>query len=144
MTRASLITDIRSSLVPKWAFFWGHTPTKDGSITKSCFSQWWDEHPFELESIRYATAEHFMMAEKARLFGDEQTLSEIQITRDWNVPASGSGFVTRFEVEADYLSRFTEQVVGGAMHRELWVLAEKLEEFNQHIIGLIKVTQEFR
>jgi hypothetical protein len=67
----------------------------------------------------------------------------IQIARDWNVPASGSGFVTRFAVDAGYLSRFTEQVVGGSMHRELWVPAEELEEFNQHIIGLIEVTQRF-
>jgi len=48
----------------------------------------------------------------------------IQIARDWNVPASGSGFVTRFAVEAEYLSRFVEQVVGGAVHRELWVPAD--------------------
>ncbi|GEP43839.1 hypothetical protein [Brevifollis gellanilyticus] len=67
----------------------------------------------------------------------------IQIARDWNVPASGSGFVTCFEVDAAYLSRFTEQVVGGSMHRELWVPAEELEEFNQHIHGLIEVTQSF-
>lgn len=67
----------------------------------------------------------------------------IQIARDWNVPASGSGFVTRFVVDADYLSRFTEQVVGGSMHRELWIPAEELEEFNQHIIGLIEITQQF-
>ena len=67
----------------------------------------------------------------------------IQIARDWNVPASGSGYVTRFEVDTDYLRRFTEQVVGGSMHRELWVPAEELAEFNQHIIGLIEVTQSF-
>lgn len=67
----------------------------------------------------------------------------IQIARDWNVPASGSGFVTRFNVAADFLSRYTEEVVGGNMHRELWVPAEELEEFNQHIIGLIEVTQRF-
>jgi hypothetical protein len=67
----------------------------------------------------------------------------IQIARDWNVPASGSGFVTRFAVEADFLSRYTEQVVGGAIHRELWVPADELGEFNQHIIGLIEVTQRF-
>lgn len=67
----------------------------------------------------------------------------IHIARDWNVPASGSGFVTRFAVDAEYLSRFAEQFVGGDMHRELWVSAEELEEFNQHIIGLIEVTQSF-
>ncbi|WP_395749258.1 hypothetical protein [Prosthecobacter sp.] len=67
----------------------------------------------------------------------------IQIARDWNVPASGSGFVTRFEVESEYLTRFEEQVVGGAVHRELWVLAEELEEFNLHIVGQIEVTRRF-
>ncbi|MCF7785381.1 MAG: hypothetical protein K9N47_04620 [Prosthecobacter sp.] len=67
----------------------------------------------------------------------------IQIARDWNVPASGSGYVTRFEVEAEYSSRFQEQVVGGAVHRELWVPAEELEEFNRHIVGHIEVTQWF-
>lgn len=66
-----------------------------------------------------------------------------QIARDWNVPASGAGFVTRFEVESAYLSRFEEQTVGGREHRELWVPAEELEEFNRHITGLIEVTQRF-
>jgi predicted NAD-dependent protein-ADP-ribosyltransferase YbiA (DUF1768 family) len=49
--------------------FWGHTPSKDGSISKTCFSQWWVA-PFTVEGIVYPTAEHWMMAEKARLFGD--------------------------------------------------------------------------
>lgn len=66
-----------------------------------------------------------------------------QIAREWNVPASGSGYVTRFEVDADYLSRFDVQNVGAAVHNELWVPAEELETFNDHIIGLIEVTQSF-
>jgi ribA/ribD-fused uncharacterized protein len=77
MTRESLITSIQSGFTPKWAFFWGHTPSKDGSITKSCFSQWWEGHPFEIDGITYTTAEHFMMAEKARVFRDPQTLAEV-------------------------------------------------------------------
>ena len=67
----------------------------------------------------------------------------IQIARDWNVPASGSGFVTRFEVASDYLKQFSEECVGAKMHRELWVPAEELAEFNQHIVGLIQITQKF-
>jgi len=67
----------------------------------------------------------------------------IQIARDWNVPASGSGFVTRFAVDAEYLKRFEEQCVGAAVHRELWVPAEELEEFNRHIVGQIEVTRRF-
>jgi hypothetical protein len=68
----------------------------------------------------------------------------VQIARDWNVPASGSGFVTRFDVDAEFLARYPEQVVGGQQHRELWVPAEELAEFNRHIVGLIEVTQRFR
>ena len=67
----------------------------------------------------------------------------IQIARDWNVPASGSGFVTKFNVESEYLKKFEVQNVGGEIHNELWVPAEDLEEFNQNIIGLIEVTQRF-
>lgn len=67
----------------------------------------------------------------------------IQIARDWNVPASGSGFVTRFEVDADFVSRYPVKIVGAGTHSELWVPAEELEEFNQHIIGLIEVTHRF-
>lgn len=67
----------------------------------------------------------------------------IQIARDWNVAASGSGFVTKFNIDADYISKFTIQNVGGEIHNELWIPAEELEEFNAHIIGLIEVTKEF-
>ncbi|SEL84266.1 hypothetical protein SAMN04487910_3440 [Aquimarina amphilecti] len=60
----------------KYLFFWGHTPNKDGSIGKSCFSQWWNQF-FTVEGIVYKTAEHWMMAEKARLFKDIEILNEI-------------------------------------------------------------------
>lgn len=67
----------------------------------------------------------------------------IQITRDWNVNASGSGFVTKFHVDEEYVSKFPIQNVGGEIHNELWVPAEELDEFNNHIIGLIEVTKAF-
>jgi hypothetical protein len=67
----------------------------------------------------------------------------VQIARDWNVPASGSGFVTRFAVRSDYLEKFAVQNVGGDFHNELWVPAEDLEEFNRNIVGLIEVVQSF-
>ncbi len=60
----------------KYIFFWGHRPALDGSINKSCFSQWY-ESPFEQDGITYPTAEHWMMAEKARLFKDTEILEEI-------------------------------------------------------------------
>jgi len=53
----------------KYLFFWGHTPTRAGEIDKAVFSQWYPA-PFTLDGVRYATAEHYMMAEKAALFAD--------------------------------------------------------------------------
>jgi hypothetical protein len=67
----------------------------------------------------------------------------IQIARDWNVKASGAGYVTRFEVEAAFVQRYATQTVGSSVHRELWVPAEELAEFNRHIVGTIQVTCEF-
>ena len=67
----------------------------------------------------------------------------IQIARDWNVDASGSGFVMKFNVDKEYLKKFEVQNVGGEIHNELWVPAEELEEFNSHIVGIIEVTKEF-
>lgn len=67
-----------------------------------------------------------------------------QIARDWNTKhGSKQGFVTRFDVNADYVAKFDRKVVGGREHEELWVPAEELDEFNQHILGKIVVTQSF-
>lgn len=60
----------------KFLFFWGHQPSKDGSITQSCFSQWWLAD-FEVNGQTYKTAEHWMMAEKARLFNDLEIIERI-------------------------------------------------------------------
>jgi hypothetical protein len=67
-----------------------------------------------------------------------------KIARDWNVPASGAGFVTKFAVDADYLSQFPVQQAGGQKHTEYWIPAERLDEFNDHIVGAIEVIAEFR
>jgi len=67
---------VRNHGQPKMLLFWGHQPARNGAITKTCFSQWF-EAEFVIDGIRYPTAEHFMMAEKARLFGDERALDRI-------------------------------------------------------------------
>lgn len=71
----------------------------------------------------------------------------VQIARDWNTkdPNSGyAGYVTRFEVDAAYLSRFPIRTAGSSRHREYWIPAEELAEFNHHIVGCIEVVKEFR
>ncbi|MER7334067.1 MULTISPECIES: ADP-ribosylation/crystallin J1 [unclassified Micromonospora] len=68
----------------------------------------------------------------------------ITIARDWNVPASGVGYVTRFHVDRAFASRYPVRQVGGRDILELWVPAEELDEFNRHLVGLIEVVHEFR
>ncbi|MEW2451310.1 ADP-ribosylation/crystallin J1 [Streptomyces parvulus] len=67
----------------------------------------------------------------------------VRIARDWNVPASGSGYVTRFEVDTAFLERCPVRQAGGETILELWVPAEEPAEFNRHIVGRIEVVREF-
>ena len=59
----------------KFIFFWGHRQ-KGNAIDKSCFSQWYPA-TFQKDGITYPSAEHWMMAQKAILFNDEETLQKI-------------------------------------------------------------------
>ena len=68
----------------------------------------------------------------------------MQISRDWNVPYYGAGYVVRFAVDTDYPTQFAVQNVGDPLHNELWVPAELLVEFSQPIDGPIGVIAEFR
>jgi hypothetical protein len=71
----------------------------------------------------------------------------VQIARDWNTKDEASGFVgyvTRFQVRADFLRRYPVQTVGGSQHREYWIPAAELAEFNRNIEGPIEVIAEFR
>jgi hypothetical protein len=68
----------------------------------------------------------------------------VKIARDWNVPATGSRFVTRFKVRKDFLARYDIQEAGGRAHLEDWIPAEDLADFNEAIVGQIEVVREFR
>ena len=98
----------------KFLFFWGHQPNEDGSISKTCFSQWWLSS-FEVDNVTYKTAEHWMMAKKAELFKDHVVLEKILQAKS---PA-----------EAKKLGR---QVMN--YHENLWLAArfEIVKEGNNH------------
>jgi hypothetical protein len=66
-----------------------------------------------------------------------------QIARDWNVPASGSGYVVRFSVRKSFADRYPVKTVGSSVHQELWVPAEELPELNRNIVGLLEVIERF-
>lgn len=65
-----------------------------------------------------------------------------RIASRWNAESGQSaGYVTEFKVEDTYIDRFEEHIVGESQHREFWIPAEELEEFNRHIVGHIKVLE---
>ena len=67
-----------------------------------------------------------------------------RIASDWNVKASGVGYVTRFEVRKSYLDRHEVHQAGGRTILEYWIPAEELDEFNANIVGMIEVIAEYR
>ena len=62
---------VAAGATPKYLHFWGHQPEPDGTAGRGGLSQWF-EAPFVVDGVRYRTAEHWMMAAKARLFGDQE------------------------------------------------------------------------
>lgn len=75
-SRAELTALTARGVRTKYLFFWGHQPQRDGSVGAGCLSQWWPSE-FTVDGIGYATAEHWMMAGKARLFDDDRALAGI-------------------------------------------------------------------
>lgn len=68
----TLFNAINEGYTPKYVFFWGHQKKNVNEISKSCFSQWY-EASFIINCQKYLSAEHFMMAEKAKVFNDDET-----------------------------------------------------------------------
>ena len=68
-----------------------------------------------------------------------------EIAEKWNAKLNDDkkGYVTEFDVDDAFASRYEVHIVGASHHAELWVPAEELEEFNRHIIGKNKVIKEF-
>lgn len=103
----------------KYLPFWDHTPPADGSVGAHVLSQWF-EVAFDLDGVRYASAEHAMMAGKARLFGDDEALAKV-------VVAASPG-------EAKALGREVRGYVDTVWeaHRSEIVAAANVAKFGQH------------
>lgn len=106
---------------------------------------WRPVGPKELELIRQTGMQAFppRLPEQPIFYPVLTEAYAIKIARDWNVPASGSGYVTRFQVRKDFLDGYDVQIAGGREHREYWIPAEDLDAFNDAIIGSIEVVAEF-
>jgi predicted GIY-YIG superfamily endonuclease len=68
----------------------------------------------------------------------------VKIARDWNVKASGIGYVLEFKVRKDFLDKYPVENAGGNAHQEYWIPAEELEDFNQALVGKIKVIETYQ
>jgi len=67
-----------------------------------------------------------------------------EIAEKWNTKtADCNGYVMEFAVDDEYIKNFEVHTVGRSHHKELWIPAGELENFNRHIIGRIKVIDEF-
>ncbi|MGW4791760.1 NADAR family protein [Nonomuraea sp. NPDC004297] len=76
LTVEELVAAERRGARLKYLYFWGHRPTRDGDVGKGCLSQWWPV-TFTEDGHTFASAEHYMMAHKAWLFGDEESAARI-------------------------------------------------------------------
>lgn len=76
----NLIQSLNKKQRVKYLYFWGHRPSADGSVSKSCFSQWWNS-PFMVNGNRFPTAEHWMMAQKALLFDDQAIFEQVLLAK---------------------------------------------------------------
>lgn len=76
LTVEDLLGHMAAGATPEFLFFWGHRAKAHNAVGKHVFSQWWPA-AFEADGERHATAEHYMMAEKARLFGDAEMRARI-------------------------------------------------------------------
>lgn len=79
-SREALVALLEEGGTADYYFFWGHTPKGEGAVDKACLSQWF-LRPFDVDGVVYASAEHFMMAEKARLFGDREALARVLVCK---------------------------------------------------------------
>ncbi|MGW7293472.1 NADAR family protein [Streptomyces xiamenensis] len=99
----------------KYLYFWGHRPQRDGSVGAGCLSQWWPA-PFTVAGETYATAEHWMMAEKARLFGDEEARIRVLAAGHPRDAKAAGRTVRGFDEERWRAERFAV-VVEGSVHK---------------------------
>lgn len=99
----------------KYLFFWGHTPKRAGEVDASCLSQWFPA-PFTVDGDTYATAEHWMMAGKARLFGDADALARILSSTDPQAAKAFGRAVRGFD-EARWDEHRFAHVVEGNVHK---------------------------
>ncbi|MEV7021831.1 NADAR family protein [Kitasatospora sp. NPDC093558] len=109
--REELAALVDAGARPKWLMFWGHRARQDGTIGQGALSQWWPCR-FSVDGVEYASAEHWMMAGKARMFGDAAIEQRVLAARTPAEAKKLGRLVTGFD-EATWSAGRFELVVAG-------------------------------
>jgi ribA/ribD-fused uncharacterized protein len=111
----TLVREARAGAGITYLCFWGHRPRRDGQVGASCLSQWWPA-PFTVDGVTYPTAEHWMMAGKARLFGDAEAERRVLAARHPG-EAKAQGRLVRGFDEETWARERRAIVVEGSVHK---------------------------
>jgi ribA/ribD-fused uncharacterized protein len=111
---------VRDGAQPEYLLFWGHRPPAAGGVGKGCLSQWWPV-AFTVDGLVYPSAEHFMMAAKALLFGDAETATRIREAQHPGAAKALGRQVRGFQEQRWAEQRFEVVVTGN------------LAKFSQHL-----------
>ncbi|MFF4805745.1 NADAR family protein [Streptomyces sp. NPDC001351] len=114
-SREALVGAVRAGVRVKYLHFWGHRARADGRVGPSCLSQWWPS-PFTVDGVDYATAEHWMMAAKARLFEDAQAERRVLAARHPSQAKKAGRLVRGFDEGIWERERFGI-VLEGSVHK---------------------------
>jgi ribA/ribD-fused uncharacterized protein len=95
----------------KYVLFWGHRPERNGRTGRGCFSQWWPV-PVSIGAVTYPTAEHWMMAEKARLFDDKEGLARVLAARSPGTAKAAGREIRGFDEDRWAEARYDIVVTG--------------------------------
>ncbi|MDN3025196.1 NADAR family protein [Streptomyces sp. S.PB5] len=114
-SRDTLVRAVQAGARVKYLHFWGHRPRADGRLGPTCLSQWWAS-PFVVDGVTYATAEHWMMAQKARLFGDGAAQQQAVAARSPALAKKVGRLVRGFDETVWERERFAI-VVEGSVHK---------------------------
>ncbi|MCH0542543.1 NADAR family protein [Streptomyces sp. MUM 203J] len=114
-TVSELIDRVSRGKRVKYLHFWGHRAQRDGTPGAGCLSQWWPS-PFTVDGVGYGTAEHWMMAEKARLFSDPEAERRALEAPNPALAKKAGRLVRGFDEEVWRRERFGI-VVSGSVHK---------------------------
>ncbi|MFF4504135.1 NADAR family protein [Streptomyces sp. NPDC001401] len=114
-SREALVKAVREGAKVKYLHFWGHRARADGRVGSSCLSQWWPS-PFTVDGVRYSSAEHWMMAAKARLFDDAEAEQRVLAAGHPSVAKKAGRLVRGFDEEIWQRERFGI-VLEGSVHK---------------------------